>query len=120
MTLNSDATYHHAPGGSIPIFVQKGLRFLAETAAGTNETHADDDHVFGTEGGELSDDGHSGFGVHITYEQLYSSVMFMVCVYISGQIASRLFKMPDLVGEIIAGILLGPNLGAWHKVSAIY
>ena len=98
--------------------LQEGLRFLADAATGTNESYADaghtDDQFVGAEDGEHSDDGHVGFGVHITYQQLYHSVLFMVCVYLSGQIAARLFKMPDLVGQIICGILLGPNLGEWN------
>lgn len=31
-------------------------------------------------------------------------------IYLAGQFASRLLKMPSLVGEIVAGILLGPPL----------
>jgi hypothetical protein len=54
---------------------------------------------------------HSGFGVHISYDDLYNIIIFLTCIYVSGQIASRLSKMPDLVGEIVCGILLGPNLG---------
>ncbi|KAG7367151.1 Kef-type K+ transport system, membrane component [Nitzschia inconspicua] len=56
------------------------------------------------------DDEHSEFGVHITYADLYATVVFLACIYVSGQIASRLLKMPNLVGEIICGILLGPPL----------
>lgn len=102
--------------------LQEGLRFLSDAATGTNESRADDghtdDHSVGGDDAEFEDDGHGGFGVHITYDQLYHSIIFLVCVYISGQIASRLFKMPDLVGQIICGILLGPNLGEWNKVTA--
>lgn len=57
-----------------------------------------------------TDDGHSEFGVHITYEDLYSTILFFACIYICGQIAASLLKMPSLVGEIICGILLGPPL----------
>ena len=76
-------------------FASHAYRFLAETG--------DDSH-----GG---DDGHhSEFGVHITYTDLYRSVVFLTAIYISGQLASRLLRMPNLVGEIICGILLGPPL----------
>ena len=59
---------------------------------------------------EGGDDSHSEFGVHITYEDLYNTIVFFACIYICGQIASGLLKMPSLVGEIICGILLGPPL----------
>ncbi|KAL9181082.1 hypothetical protein ACHAXT_009887 [Thalassiosira profunda] len=56
---------------------------------------------------------------HITYEDLYASIIFFACIYVAGQIASRLLKMPSLVGEIFAGILLGPNLAGYvpHPIS---
>ena len=79
------------------IFAHVLTRFLAEDSAAAA---AEDDH-----GG-----GHSEFGVHITYEDLYDSVLFLVCIYVAGQFASRVLTMPCLVGEIIAGILLGPPL----------
>jgi hypothetical protein len=58
----------------------------------------------------LSGEGDGGFGVHITYEDLYDSIVFLVAVYVAGQFASRVLRMPNLVGEIVAGILLGPPL----------
>mmetsp|Transcript_10833 Transcript_10833/g.14344 ORF Transcript_10833/g.14344 Transcript_10833/m.14344 type:complete len:780 (+) Transcript_10833:171-2510(+) len=62
-------------------------------------------------GGDEEDDGHSIFGVHIEYVDLYDAFLFLVIIYVSGQIAARVFKMPALVGEIFAGILVGPPLG---------
>lgn len=50
------------------------------------------------------------FGVHIEYSDLYKTVAFLVAIYVSGQLASRFLRMPDLVGEIICGIVLGPEL----------
>lgn len=62
-------------------------------------------------GGEDTDgEHHSSFGVHITYDDLYHGVLFLTAIYIAGQISSRLLAMPSLVGEIVAGIILGPNL----------
>lgn len=61
-------------------------------------------------------DGHGddhGGSVHISYEDLYASIMFFACIYVGGQIAARLLKMPSLVGEIFVGIFLGPNLAAY-------
>lgn len=64
--------------------------------------------AYGDDGG-----GHSEFGVHITYEDLYTTVLYFACIYVSGQIASTLLRMPSLVGEIFCGILLGPPLGTF-------
>mmetsp|Transcript_19429 Transcript_19429/g.45207 ORF Transcript_19429/g.45207 Transcript_19429/m.45207 type:complete len:791 (-) Transcript_19429:359-2731(-) len=69
------------------------VRYLA---GGSDEAHHDDEH--------------SSFGVHIQYEDLYQSLVFLAAIYVSGQIAQRVLKMPTLVGEIIAGIILGPSL----------
>lgn len=55
-------------------------------------------------------DGDAQFGVHFTYEDLYYSVVFLAAIYVSGVVASKFLKMPNLVGEIICGILLGPSL----------
>mmetsp|Transcript_113488 Transcript_113488/g.169781 ORF Transcript_113488/g.169781 Transcript_113488/m.169781 type:complete len:796 (+) Transcript_113488:101-2488(+) len=52
----------------------------------------------------------SEFGVHITYNDLYNSVVFLTAIYVSGQVASRFLRMPNLVGEIVCGIVLGPPL----------
>jgi len=51
-----------------------------------------------------------GLGVHIEYEDLYDTIVWLVAIYAGGQIASRCLRMPDLVGEIVVGILLGPPL----------
>lgn len=56
------------------------------------------------------DDGHSEFGVHIAYEDLYATVIFLSAIYVSGEFFSRFLRMPSLVGEIFCGILLGPPL----------
>ena len=61
------------------------------------------------ESGHDDDDGHSEFGVHIEYEDLYDAIIFFCCIYVGGQIANFV-KMPSLVGEIVVGILLGPPL----------
>lgn len=49
-------------------------------------------------------------GVHVTFWDLFSTFVFLTAAYVMGQIFSRFLKMPSLVGEIIAGILLGPPL----------
>lgn len=50
------------------------------------------------------------FGVHITYSDLYHSMVFLAAIYVAGALVSRFLSMPALVGEIFMGILLGPNL----------
>ena len=73
-------------------------------------------------GGEDKTEDHAGDGgghslgaqaTHITYEDLYASLMFFACIYVGGQIAARLLRMPSLVGEIFVGILLGPNMAGY-------
>lgn len=85
-------------------------RFLVETAGNaTSFLHNSTLEEHGGHHDHGSSGDHSEFGVHITYEDLYSCLIFLTAVYISGKLASKVFIMPDLVGEIIAGILLGPN-----------
>uniref|UniRef100_A0A7S1Z7Y7 Cation/H+ exchanger transmembrane domain-containing protein n=1 Tax=Ditylum brightwellii TaxID=49249 RepID=A0A7S1Z7Y7_9STRA len=67
------------------------------------DAKGDDGH--GDDGG-----GHGEFGVHITYEDLYAAMIFFTAIYVAGVFASRVLKMPSLVGEIFAGIILGPPL----------
>lgn len=64
------------------------MRLLADAAAG--------------DGDEVE------FGVHITYEALYHSIVFLSLIYAAGMLVSRFASMPALVGEIFMGILLGP------------
>jgi hypothetical protein len=67
-------------------------------------------NVFGRYLSAGAEEGEEEFGVHIEYEDLYDTFVFFAVIYISGQFACRVLKMPDLVGEIVAGILLGPPL----------
>jgi len=73
------------------------LRSLSSIASNEGETSR-----------QLSAEG--GGGVHIAYEDLYASIMFFAVIYVGGQFASRALLMPSLVGEIFAGIFLGPSL----------
>lgn len=85
----------------------------------SNGTDHDDDALHGSEIGHddgavdsHADDynGHSEFGVHIAYEDLYNSIIFLAAIYVAGVLSARVFRMPNLVGEIVAGIVLGPPL----------
>ena len=50
-------------------------------------------------------------GIHVVaYAEILASMSFLALVYLGGLISSRLAGMPALVGEIVVGILLGPNL----------
>jgi hypothetical protein len=69
-------------------------RFLAEAQGDGTEGQGEDEH----------------FGVHISYQDIYSGIIFLACIYIAGIVAMRFFSMPALVGEIFCGIFLGPNL----------
>jgi len=67
--------------------------------------------------GDTCDDGAHRFlgggdfgGVHVEFLCIFKSVAFLTAIYLSSQIASRLLRMPGLVGEIFCGILLGPAL----------
>jgi len=59
--------------------------------------------------GDATADGEDHFGVHITYQDLYHSIVFLSLIYFAGMMVSRFLSMPALVGEIFMGILLGPN-----------
>lgn len=50
------------------------------------------------------------FGVHVHYSDIYAAVVFLSSIYAAGIFASRVLRMPSLVGEIFCGILMGPNL----------
>jgi len=55
-------------------------------------------------------EGDSEFGFHIEFKDLYATIVYLACIYVLGQFASRVLQMPSLVGEIFCGILLGPPL----------
>jgi hypothetical protein len=57
-------------------------------------------------GGE---EGEEELFVHVTYEDLYDTVIFLAVAWVAGHIALFL-GMPTLVGEIVTGFLLGPPL----------
>ena len=86
-------------------------RFLAEQADIDDTGHVTDEPYDGHGG----DDGehHSEFGVHITFDDLYASIIFFTFIYLMGAFAQRVLKMPSLVGEIFAGIILGPPVANW-------
>jgi len=78
--------------------IEHASRFLA----GDADADHDADHH--------GEEHHSEFGVHVTYDDIYYSLLFLTAIYVSGQIAAHILRMPSLVGEIAAGIILGPPL----------
>jgi Kef-type K+ transport system membrane component KefB len=67
----------------------------------------------GNNGGYDDDAAGSGevhFGVHVAYTDILTSMIFLAAIYMSGIFSVKFLRMPSLVGEIFAGILLGPNL----------
>ena len=90
-------------------------RFLAEQADIDDTGHVTDEPYHGETDGHGADDGehHSEFGVHITFGDLYASIIFFTFIYLMGAFAQRVLKMPSLVGEIFAGIILGPPVANW-------
>ncbi len=49
-------------------------------------------------------------GFHIEFKYLYATIVYLAAIYLFGQFASRVLQMPNLVGEIFCGIILGPPL----------
>lgn len=58
---------------------------------------------------EEGEEHEEGLSVHVTYEDIYDTLIFLTAAWIAGHIA-LLLGMPTLVGEIVVGFLLGPPL----------
>mmetsp|Transcript_10845 Transcript_10845/g.30475 ORF Transcript_10845/g.30475 Transcript_10845/m.30475 type:complete len:845 (+) Transcript_10845:136-2670(+) len=102
----------HALGG---LWGSDSHRLLAEQAEIDDTGHVTDEAYHGDGGGGGGGDGehHSEFGVHISFDDLYASILFFTFIYVMGAFAQRVLKMPSLVGEIFAGIILGPPVAGW-------
>ena len=50
------------------------------------------------------------FGCHITYADLYNSMLFLAAIYAGGLLTARFLSMPSLVGEIFVGVIFGPSV----------
>jgi Kef-type K+ transport system membrane component KefB/Ca2+-binding EF-hand superfamily protein len=75
-------------------------RNLAEAAHAEDASHGE---------GEGGHGGEDSMVVHVTYEQIYAILVFLMTATALGIVTSKL-GMPALVGEIITGFLLGPPL----------
>jgi len=78
--------------------IHTGFNFAFRRVSGD----AEEEHV--------DEDEHSEFGVHIEYKFLYNAIIFLTAIYVCGAFCQKVLKMPSLVGEIFAGIVLGPPL----------
>lgn len=58
----------------------------------------------------LGGEGGSGFGVHIKYDDLWFAMLYLAAIYVFGFVGQKYLLMPNLVGQIISGIILGPAL----------
>jgi Kef-type K+ transport system membrane component KefB len=58
----------------------------------------------------LGGDGGSDFGVHIAYDDLWFAMVYLCAIYTVGFLFEHILFCPSLVGQIAAGILLGPQL----------
>jgi len=66
--------------------------------------------LLASSGEEDHADEHSELGFHIKFLDLYITILYLTCIYVLGQVFSRVLQMPSLVGEIFCGILMGPQL----------
>lgn len=73
-----------------PPLLAAGMRFLSSE---TTEDMSDEE-----------------YGINVSYNEIYNSIVFLIAIYVAGFIFSRFLRMPALVGEIVVGMLLGPEL----------
>ena len=103
---NTGHYHYHGRTDDVATVIPDGSRQLAE------EEEEEEDGA----GGGVVAAAAAAVGVddtRISYEDLYASLIFVMCVYASGMFVRRALRMPPLVGEIFAGVLLGPNLAGY-------
>ncbi|CAB9509080.1 K(+) antiporter GerN [Seminavis robusta] len=103
-----------ADEGTLLLF--KDERSLAEEADNHSshaEEHVDEHGQHDAHEGDANSDGHgdghSELSVHVTYEDIYAILLFLLVATGAG-IVFEYLGMPALVGEICTGFLLGPPL----------
>lgn len=50
------------------------------------------------------------FGVQITFDDLWNAMAYVVLIWILGFVSEKVLHMPSLVGQIVAGIIFGPEV----------
>mmetsp|Transcript_36108 Transcript_36108/g.55062 ORF Transcript_36108/g.55062 Transcript_36108/m.55062 type:complete len:498 (+) Transcript_36108:263-1756(+) len=101
---NSDWRYKSIFYGAYR-YLYKTKNSYSRVLIDTNDTH---DTVNTNEASDEEDLSHE-LSIEVTYEDTYDVLVFLGVVYILGEVAFRL-GIPSLVGQIIAGFLLGPPL----------
>ena len=91
---------------------QQDSSFFLSSSSQQHE-HEQDEQRF-LMGGDSMDD--VVFGVHISYGDLYHTLVFLTLIFLGGKAATSICKMPSLVGEIMIGIVLGPPLANFVRV----
>ena len=86
------------------------MRALADLQNQTSSQDLDAGPEYLQEGYDAGYHEDEHFGVHIKFSELFSGVAFLAAVYGAGLFFSRCLRMPSLVGEILVGIVMGPNL----------
>eukprot|EP01083_Nonionella_stella_P209283 758792_1 len=89
-------------------------RFLLSSETNGHEEYGeyDDTHIEETNGHDstgcedLHDDAHD---IESAFQHIYFVMLFMACLWFVGKVFARC-GLPSLVGEILCGIILGPNL----------
>eukprot|EP00484_Ammonia_sp_Unknown_P000784 CAMPEP_0197021680 /NCGR_PEP_ID=MMETSP1384-20130603/2627_1 /TAXON_ID=29189 /ORGANISM="Ammonia sp." /LENGTH=1130 /DNA_ID=CAMNT_0042449567 /DNA_START=117 /DNA_END=3509 /DNA_ORIENTATION=- len=105
----------------IDLYMKLGHAITSHRSLLSTDEHATngDTHVEDTNGGEdipHTDDptchatGHTeDHDIEEAFQHIYFVMLFMACLWFVGKFFSRI-GLPSLVGEILCGIILGPNL----------
>jgi hypothetical protein len=76
---------------------------------GNEDDTMDHDEYFKRRLSGGGEEGEEELFVHVAYEDIYDTIIFLTVAWVAGRIALYL-GMPTLVGEIVTGFLLGPPL----------
>lgn len=55
-------------------------------------------------------EGEASFGVHVNFEDIWNAMVYLAAIWVCGFLSDKIFFMPALVGQIIAGIVCGPEV----------
>lgn len=55
-------------------------------------------------------EGEASFGVHVNFEDIWNAMVYLTAIWVCGFLADKILCMPALVGQIIAGIICGPEV----------
>lgn len=100
--------------GSVPVVIEDEFYCEATVPSATIVPLGDDEQhdsrILSSEGeSDPHSSEESGGTIHVIYEDIYDTLVFLATTWVAGRIALWL-GMPTLVGEIVTGFLLGPPL----------